>query len=263
MIYQIVKALALPPASLFLLAFAGHIALRRWRHGRLLVTIALSVLYLLSIPVISTALMARLETCPPLAALGPLSADAQAIVILSAEARLEPEYPALSPGPLTLERLRYGAALQRRTGLPILVSGGTQQNRPDSLAGAMRRSLEEDFHVPVTWVEDRSQDTHQNAMRSADILKSQGITRILLVTHAWHMPRAVQSFTAAGLTVTPAPTAFSHERLPPDNTVFGVIYNILPSTRALSESYYALHELGGLAFYRVAYGISGRQTPAP
>lgn len=247
--YQFLKMLVLPPASLLIIALVGHFWQGRTKMGWTLTSISLLLLYLLATPLVSTALLFRLELFPPLPAAGPITQHAQAIVILSAEARQESEYATLSPGPMTLERLRYGAQLQRRTALPILVTGGRLPGQSESLGAVMRQSLTEDFQSPVAWVEDQSQDTHQNATLSAAILKAQGITRIFLVTHAWHMPRAKLSFERAGLIVIPAPTGYSKGEPQKEITIDDWIGEVLPSSQALHDSYLAFHEMGGLAFY--------------
>jgi uncharacterized SAM-binding protein YcdF (DUF218 family) len=202
---------------------------------------------------IGDQLLSTLEVFPPLPADGPLPKEAQAIVILSAESLATSEFPALSPGVLTLQRLRYGAFLQRRTGLPILVAGGIQTGRSVSLAAMMRQSLIDDFQVPVTWLEELSQDTHQNATRSAAILKVEGITRIFLITHAWHMARAKLVFERAGMTVFPAPTIFVNATPDGDPSANDGVQDLLPSAKALQRSYFAFHEILGLAFYWIAY----------
>ncbi|MDR3439945.1 YdcF family protein [Telmatospirillum sp.] len=233
-----------------IIALIGHFWPGKMKTGRRVTSISLILLYLLATPLVGDALLSRLEVFPPLPASGPILQDAQAIVVLSAEARQELEYPSLSPGPMTLERLRYGAWLQRRTGLPILVAGGTMLGQPDSLASTMRQSLTEDFRSSsIVWLEDQSQDTHQNAIRSAEVLRAQGITRIFLVTHAWHMPRAKLSFEHAGLTVIPAPTASHNEDARKNPSIESRISKLLPSAQALRDSYFAFHEMGGLAFY--------------
>jgi uncharacterized SAM-binding protein YcdF (DUF218 family) len=67
------------------------------------------------------------------------------------------------------------------------------------------------------------------------------VSRVLLVTHAWHMPRAVRSFAAAGITVTPAPTFFHREPLTP--------LDFLPRPEGLLASRHAMHEWIGLIWY--------------
>ena len=73
----------------------------------------------------------------------------------------------------------------------------------------MKAALEKDFQVPVRWVEEASNNTRENAYQSFAMLKKNGITHIMLVTHAWHMPRAAREFEQAGFKVTPAAAAFT------------------------------------------------------
>jgi len=94
----------------------------------------------------------------------------------------------------------------------------------------------------VEWSEDKSRDTFENARFSAEILRSANISRILLVTHAAHMPRSQNLFAREGLTVTPAPTGFSA----PAKYYIG---QFLPRQSAMGTSYYAIYELLGGAWY--------------
>jgi uncharacterized SAM-binding protein YcdF (DUF218 family) len=155
------------------------------------------------------------------------------------------EYGGDTLGRLTLERVRYGAIVARRTKLPVLVSGGAIYGG-SSEAELMKRALEDEFGVPARWTETRSRDTHSNAVQSAAILLPAGISRILLVAHSFDMPRATAEFASAGLQVTPAPTAvtagspFSAHPL-----------EWLPGMGALQGSYYALYELLAEAVRRV------------
>ncbi|MBF0324550.1 MAG: YdcF family protein [Alphaproteobacteria bacterium] len=251
--YEILKTIILPPASLLTFAVVG---LMLWRAGavmRRLAVAALFLLYLLSTPAVGDGILAALEVIPPMAVDEPWPDGGGAIVILSAEARSTPEYVAPSPGSMTLERLRYGAVVHRATGLPVLVGGGVPSGQFFSLASVMQRSLTEDFQVPVSWVEGLSQDTHENAVRASAILKADGISWVILVTHAWHMPRAKRVFEGAGLTVMAAPTAFTPDRSGRGGNVGEWVREFLPSARAMQNSYLAFHEILGQAFYRMAY----------
>jgi uncharacterized SAM-binding protein YcdF (DUF218 family) len=102
----------------------------------------------------------------------------------------------------------------------------------------MKRALEEEFGVRVTWVEERSRDTRTNALHTAAMLIPQGISRVVLVAHGFDMPRAVAELMAAGLHVVPAPTAVAASDLTFDHPM-----ELLPSMSALQGSYYALYEL--------------------
>jgi uncharacterized SAM-binding protein YcdF (DUF218 family) len=106
----------------------------------------------------------------------------------------------------------------------------------------MKDVLENDFFVPVRWVEVESENTWQNAQLSYAILQPQGITTVCLVTQAWHMPRAVTAFEKAGFRVIPAPTGFTTTyKLSP--------LDFLPRARGLGNSFVALHEWIGRLWY--------------
>lgn len=57
-------------------------------------------------------------------------------------------------------------------------------------------------------LEDRSRNTRENAQFSADLVHPEPGERWLLVTSAWHMPRAVGCFRQAGFTVTAFPVDY-------------------------------------------------------
>ena len=136
-----------------------------------------------------------------------------AILVLGAETRTGPD--GADVGPLTLERLRRAADLQRETGLPLLVTAGVTTRGAPPLAELMRQTLEESFRVPVRWVEPAARNTAENATRSAAILAPEGIASVLLVTHAWHMRRARAEVGRAGLVAWPAAGARrAHSRRP-------------------------------------------------
>ena len=242
----IVRTLALPPLSLFILAAAGWALSYRWpRAGRTLLLGALVALYLLCTQFVAGLLVAPLEAkTAPLTASA--ASNAQAIVVLAAGSlRQAPEYGGADiPDYIALGRLRYAAKLQHTSNLPILVSGGDMpfDNAAGSLAASMALALREDFRTPVAWIEDRSENTAENALFSARILKQNGIHRILLVTDAMHMPRAVMAFARNGLDVVAAPTLFFGKQAQG-------IASFLPSAEGLRRSTYALYEWLGFAWY--------------
>ncbi len=222
------------------------IAWRRKPFGLAVATAAISLVYLAAMPVTAGLLIRWAEAIafdePTLPSDGPPGA----IVVLSADAQRSgvlgvPD----TVGQLTLQRLAEAARQWRRRGLPILVSGGGP--RGASLAVLMSRVLQEDFRVPVQWLEERSQNTFENALYSAEILRGAGIQAALVIAHPWDMARALWSFRAVGYPVIPSPT-------PAGASSSLSIAAFLPQVPALLESYDALHELIGLAWYRVRYG---------
>ena len=100
----------------------------------------------------------------------------------------------------------------------------------------MRATLEREFGVPVRWVETRSRNTHENALRSAEILAAEHIRRIVLVAHSFDMPRARAEFAAQGIEAIPAPTGIP-------NAQIDTLLDVLPSMAALQSSYFALYEI--------------------
>ncbi|MEJ5211646.1 MAG: YdcF family protein [Burkholderiales bacterium] len=239
---RLLKAFLLPPGSLLVMLVLG-LALwrRRPRLVRALCLAATLALGALSLPVVSASLLGMLAGKPtPL----PNLDRAQAIVVLGAgRYQNAPEYGGDTASSLALERLRYAARLARASGLPVLVSGGSPEGR-DPEALFMKAILEEEFGIPVRWVEPASRNTWENAHFSQTILAGEGIRRIVLVTHAWHMPRARAAFEGAGLEVVPAGTRFYAPR-------GDLLSDWLPDARALLDSSHALHELVGLAWYRL------------
>lgn len=233
----------LPPGCLLLLAAWGLLRLRTHpRSSRALLTVALLSLWLVSTPWISRTLLGMLEPVPANPLLAP---PAQAIVVLGGgKYHAAPEYGTDTVNGPSLVRLRYAAHLHRLSNRPILVSGGSPEGSPIAEARAMKAVLENDFKTPVAWTEDTSATTLENARASFKVLKAQGITRIYLVTHAWHMPRALRVFSAAGFTVVPAPTAYTtHFRF--------TILDGLPRADALRQSSLFFHEVIGLVWYRL------------
>lgn len=111
---------------------------------------------------------------------------------------------------VSLERLRYGIWLSRRTGIPTCFSGGVGwAGEPgDSEAATAQRIATREFLHPLKWVEGESRDTIENARRSVQLLGEAGVRRVVLVTSGLHMQRALAAFARAtpgsGITVEPA-----------------------------------------------------------
>jgi uncharacterized SAM-binding protein YcdF (DUF218 family) len=234
----------LPPANLALLAVAGLVLRLWWRRlGNWLNGVSCVLLVILSMPLSGGTLLVALEQNLPSDA-GP-NTKPGAIVILSADIdRYGGDDPGFGPGRLTLERERAGGALFRRVQLPILVSGGVLRQGDPPIAAVMGESLRDDFQIPVRWLEPRSHDTWENAEYSARILHADGISTVYLVTHAWHMRRAILAFHHFGINVIPAPVQFDRY---PDLSLF----YLLPTVYGWQITYYAVHEWLGYLDYAV------------
>jgi uncharacterized SAM-binding protein YcdF (DUF218 family) len=240
---KIVTALLLPPMSPLLLSALGLLLLkRRPLPGRTLAWGGLLAAYLLSTPLVGQLLSSAVEYWPPLDL--NKGRQAQAIVVLSGDSYFSaPDYGGDTIRGITLERVRYAALVARQTGLPVLTSGGGPPgHKPD--AEAMRNALVREFAVTVRWVESGSTDTRENALKSAAILKPQGVNKVVLVTSASHMRRSVEEFKRAGFQVVPAPTVYA-TRADSD------LLDLLPHPVGVERSRQALHELLGRFVLRI------------
>ncbi len=241
---NLIGTFLLPPLNLLLIAALG---LWLWHSrpliARILMTTAFGLLWLLSTPYFAETLLHGLEGKPFVNDTRRPQADA--IVVLGGGTYFHaPEYGGDTANKDTLERLRYAAKLYRETLKPILVTGGAPLGNSTSEAEQMKQVLEHEFNVPVQWSEGASDNTLENARLCRQVLQRVGISRIYLVTHAWHMPRAVQVFQAAGFQVVPAPTGYT-TRYRTDLLAF------VPNAYALRDSRIFLHELIGMLWYQL------------
>ena len=247
-LHYLIKVFVLPPGLLVALGVAGGLIYPRHRGlGRGLLIVTLLLTWLLSMPLFAAWAARPFETHAPLTAPAVDTARGGAIVVLGGGAyRDAPEYGgADNVRPLTLERLRYGAHLQRLTHLPLVVSGGYAPHMASSEAQLMKRALEEDFGVPVAALEDRSNNTAQNARLSRAAFSYR---TIVLVTHAMHMQRAKRQFEQAGFVVVPAPLGYVST-----HSLDYVLSDFLPSLQGLMNSHYVIYEAAGALWYRYVY----------
>jgi uncharacterized SAM-binding protein YcdF (DUF218 family) len=145
------------------------------------------------------------------------------------------------------ERLTRGFEVWREGGAGnVLVSGGLVFPQPgetpeaDLLAAALIRWGVPREHV---FAEPASRSTRENAVETARVVAAQGWRRILLVTSAAHMQRALGCFQKVGLSPDPLPT--DHRAGDGRGQVW------LPHAAALARSTDAMRELSGRLVYRV------------
>lgn len=240
------KLAVLPPLFNILLMAAGMLAVKRYpRAGWALMIGGLVTLYLLSIPSAQSLLSIGLEDHPiPTAE---EAARADVIVVLGGGRESDaPHWSGLDVvAEAPLARLAEAARWHRRTGLPILVTGGTNSDDDaESEAQLMSRMLDEAFNIETRWMEHESGDTRENAEFSARILNAGDMDTILLVTHAAHLTRAIPEFERLGFDVIPAPMGFTH------SGDHGGI-ELMPRTYYLQQSTRLLHEQIGMLYYRL------------
>ena len=230
----VLKVIVLPPCGPLLVSLTGlAIIRRRPRMGRVLAVFGILALLALSLPAVAWLLVRALYDGPVFEV--DQARTSQAVVIWGGGIRHAPEWGGDTMNRLTLERVRFGARVARLTGLPVLVSGGsTYGGTPEAVL--MADALRNEFGIAVRWQEPASRTTAENATRTAGILRANGISRVILVTHSFDVPRAAAEFASQGIETVPAATHVPARQL--DSYT-----DFMPSVGALQESYYALYEI--------------------
>ena len=155
------------------------------------------------------------------------------------------------------DRLMQAARLYRAHKAPaILVSGGTISwlSGTSSTPAQDMQVLLAEMGIPVQaiWLEDQSQNTYENALYCARILREKNISRIILVTSAVHMPRSVALFKKQGIEVIPAPANFAVTDVEWQDLYSSpgsFLLNLLPSASSLSTTSSVLKEYLGILIY--------------
>jgi uncharacterized SAM-binding protein YcdF (DUF218 family) len=223
----VATALILPPVPFIALIVLGAWWLRRRRYslGWCTSLVGIVALWMSCTTTLSWALTQWLLRPPPAltaAVLDDLRLVAvekkTAIVVLGGgRENYAPEFGMSNLNGWSMERLRYGVWLARATGLPLCFSGGVGYAAVEGVTEAetAERIAAQEFNLPLKWVEGRSRDTSENGQYTVNLLRQKGIERIVLVTHGFHMRRALGAFERAiarqgvAISLVPAPTGLA------------------------------------------------------
>jgi uncharacterized SAM-binding protein YcdF (DUF218 family) len=241
---RLARLFFLPPGIfLDLMVIALLLRNRRPRLFMALLLLDMFLISLLSLPWTANLLESSLDRYPKLTPAQARRCAAEAIVVLGAGGLMHQDelgQPGVSE--IALERCYYATHLQRQTNLPVLFVGARIADFSEVVCmSSASRAM--GMPLAAIWTDEGSLNTRQNAQRAQAVLRPKGIKKILLVTHYWHMPRAVLSFTETGLEAVPAPYRAGYPS-PLD-------INWLPSNTGLFRSSKALEEYLGLLFYRL------------
>ncbi|WP_226002763.1 YdcF family protein [Paenibacillus sp. BJ-4] len=240
-IIKFLYSFVLPP-GLFILAMAGLVVWlwKRARKPAVVLLVVTLLLYAFSTNLVGDSLISSLEKQYP----QPRTVQGDVIVVLGGGATAgTPDIN--GQGNLlgsAANRLLTAARLHEATGLPILFSGGQVFGDSGNEADIAQRQLL-GLGIPAKdiLIENRSLNTQQNAAFTARILKQHQLTKPILVTSAFHMPRAALEFQRAGIQVTPYPTDY----LASENLSLYAA-KLSPSAGAMSTTGTALKEYLGI-----------------
>ena len=216
------------------------------------VVAALLVLFVASLSAVASQLIGGLEAkyaAVPVGSAGP----ADAVVVLGGILG-----PKAAPGYLanwldSSERYDGGVELLRAGRARLLVFTGaripwekrTTLEGEDLKAIAVRQGVPPD-QILVT---REIGNTRDEARAVAEMARDRGWKGVIVVTTAWHMPRAAQAFRQAGVAFTPFPVDFRCDR----ERIFSAV-DFLPKAEALQMTETALREWYGYAFYALFGG---------
>jgi uncharacterized SAM-binding protein YcdF (DUF218 family) len=226
-----------------------------WRRQWRTVSVALLVLLLASNRGVSWVATRMAEQWA--VALEPASMPtADAIVVLSA-GRLPAPGPVVRYEWVDVDRFVGGLDLFRAGRAPLLVFTGApvmpEQNQPTEGSLLTAEALSRGVPAEATVVTPYVFNTADEAREVAVLLRDRGVSspRVLLVTSAFHMPRAVSLFEQQGLQVYPYPVDFEAGRLRLSWSL------LVPHPGNLRATQQALREGYGRAYYalRAQLGI--------
>lgn len=234
------------PLSLSLLLCALSLAISRvWpRVSFYTVLVAVGWLYLCSTALFANFLTGTLEREFVPRAMSVVE-RADAIVLLGGAMRGDTHMGTLADLNHHADRLVHAVALYRAGKAPVVLvtGGGIEGARTEA---QQMKDLLEVMGVPARDIllENDSRNTHDNAVHTAQILRAEGMQRVLLVTSAYHMRRSLALFAAQGVDVIPAPTDYQRLVTP------HLLPEWLPAVSNLYQSTEALHEIVGYWVYR-------------
>jgi uncharacterized SAM-binding protein YcdF (DUF218 family) len=247
---KIITAVIMPLPLSLLIILAGWLLLfsrKRARAGRMIIFAGVLILISFSYTAVADRLLHPLEYryLPFSLDNGNLQKGAIPwIVVLSGGDMPVPGLPETSQvSAASLFRLAEAARLKRI--LPesrVVISGGAVYGpKPEAevIAGVapLFGMKPEDLAL-----EANSRDTEEQAKNISGIV---GKDKCILVTSAWHMPRAVALFRKAGLDPVPAPVGHLTNTEKPAKLNPGIFF---PNINALSKSEIAVHEYIGMAW---------------
>ena len=247
----VVTTLFLPPGLLVVAFLAGLVLflLGKRKAGAAVTALSLLLLYALSTGVVERLLLEPLESAYPALDVSPAGRsklEGSTVVVLGGGLveRSPEEGMKASLGVESGKRMGYGLRLAAEYGLPLVFSGGNVYPEPgvETEADAARRYAENWGRAVSCSFEGKSRTTRENARYVARDYRP---ARVILVTSAYHMKRAMIAFGKEGLDVVAAPTDYKLRSGLPS------ALDWLPDSLHFYYSCRALHEYLGLVEYSI------------
>ena len=235
------------PTGLSCLLLALALVFEKWR--RRLIAAALALLYIASLPVVADALIGRLEDRYPVQTIAGCAPADAVIVCGGILGRSHPgaDFPSWGEA---VDRFTTGVALVRagKAGHIVFSRASFPWEKLSVTEGELLRGQAIAAGVPAEKIilTPLVGDTADEARSAAAMCREYGWKHVLLVTSAWHMPRAAWLFARAGVDFTPFPVNFLRD---PRRRL--TLLDFLPHPDALAVTEQALREFYGRIYYVV------------
>jgi len=220
-------------------------------RSRIAVILAVSILIICSLPIFSNKLITYLENEYILSDASSAK-TADAIVVLSGMVRtingkngLSYEWGEAS------DRIFAGIELVKKNKAPIMIlTGGKLPWSVGKPEGEYLRDIAIKYGVPNKNVllTENVENTDQEAKAVAKLI-NKALPKIILVTSAFHMPRAQKVFEAAGINTEPFAVDFL------SGADKSTVMNFIPSAAAFNQTNFFIRELIGRLYYNLKYYI--------
>ena len=240
----------LQPGNLLLLALLGGFLLllgSRGRRGKMLIGLAAIGFLVFAVAPVGPAMLLVLEQRFPRPQTLPARIDGILVLGGAVDPGLSLAYGETAFNS-SVARVLAGIALARRhPEAKLALVGGEGELFPVGFAEARATSrfvVDEGIAAARTILEERSRSTHENAVFAKESIRPGSAETWILVTSAFHMPRAVASFRAVDWPVIPYPVDFKVD----PNTVWRGNFNLV---EGLGTATTAGKEWAGLAGYRL------------
>lgn len=215
-------------------------AWKKWRWAALL---AGGIFWAGSIPAVSNLLLRPLEDAYPARSIGSLP-EADAVLVLGGILSPAKETGLVTEWGETVERFDAGVEIvQRGKTRLVLFTGDPRGSEGTAL---QREALERGVARERTAVIGAVGNTADEATQLKRFASQHGLKRVVLVTSAWHMPRAMRLFRGAGVELVPFPV--DYHALPNRTLPY---LDWIPNAGALAKTEQALRECYGMMFYAI------------
>lgn len=226
---------------------------RKWRRRRAFGIASLGVVLIFSSGVVGDSLLRALENAAPSTYDKGTTYDAVILLGGVGDENVWAERGELALNENVERLVATNRVLHDGQARVAILSGGTfdpklqEYNEARLLAAHLREWGIADDRIIL---EERARNTRENAVFTAEIVRARGFKRVLVITSAFHMPRAADCFRAVGLDVDLLPVDYRTHTLRPMS-----LSAALPRATALERSTAALREMSGRLIYRVqGYG---------